>query len=110
MMPYPFVQLRIYSEQPIESVAAELSDKLFAGVPFAEKELGLFDEVPAMRLRGNPLGLFIAIHGQDGEYVLVIKPTPKALRKQDIPHVDISDYVAELVRTIGSWRVELPKT
>jgi hypothetical protein len=70
----------------------------------------LFDEVPALRLRGNPLGLFIAIHGQEGEYVLLIRPTPKALRGQETSDVNISDYVAGLVRAIGSWRVELPKT
>jgi hypothetical protein len=109
-MPYPFAQIRIYSEHPIEAVAAELSDKIFSGLAFCDKEFGLFDEVPAMRLRGCPLGLFIAIHGQEGEYVLVIQPTPKAMREQDMPHADISDYVAGLARSIADWRIEIPKT
>ena len=108
-MPYPYAQVRIYSEESIESVAGLLSERLFGGVAFGDRELELFEDVPALRLLGTFLGLFVAIHGQKGEYVLLMQPTPQALRVQDASHVDISDYVAELARAISSWRVEVPK-
>ena len=109
-MQYPYAQVRIYSEEPIEGVAAKISEKLFGGMAFGDKELGLFEEVPSLRLLGDFLGLFVAIHGQDGEYVLLIRPTPQSLRGQEGSHVNISDYVAELVRAVARWRVEVPKT
>jgi hypothetical protein len=107
---YPYANVLIYSTETIEEVAALLSQKLFDEIPFSGKELGLFEEVPALRLEGDFLGLFVAIHGYEGQYVLQLEPSPKALRGQaNFLHSDISNYVAELIRSSTSWRVEVPK-
>ena len=105
----PFARVRIFADDSLERVADVLSEKLFARVPFGGSELGLFDEVPALRLEGDFLGLFVAVHGEKGEYVLLIQPTPKSLRGKKFLDADISNYLAGLVRSIGLWRVEVPK-
>ena len=71
----------------------------------------MFDEVPALRLEGDFLGLFVAVHGLEGDYILLIKPKPYALRdvRSEVLLSDISNYVAELVRSASEWHVEVPK-
>jgi hypothetical protein len=108
-MQFPYAQVRIYADESIEQVAYALSEKLFGGVAFGGGDIGLFEEVPSLRLQGHFLGLFVALHGSNGEYVLLICPAPKSIRGLKGTDAVISDYVAELVRSIGRWRVEVPK-
>jgi hypothetical protein len=105
---YPYAQIRIYASESLEEVAAILSEKLFGNVPFGDKELGIFEEVPGIRLKGNFLGLFVALHGFDGEYTLLVQPTPAALRGlADTRHVNLGHYIAFLVKSLERWRVEV---
>jgi len=91
-------------------VAAVLSERLFGQIPFGGRDLALFDEVPALRLEGDFIGLFVAIHGEGGEYILLLRPKPKTLRGQgEVLYTDFSNYIAELVRSLEMWRVEVPK-
>lgn len=109
MILYPFAIIRILSSNPLDTVAAALSKNLFNGVPFSGRELALCDEVPAVRLEGNYLGLSVVLHGMDGEYILSLRPRPSALRNLEsgIP-TDVSAYLAHLVRGVG-FQVQIPK-
>ena len=109
MIVYPCARVRIYTNEPLATVASFLSEQLFSRLPFGVKELAMFDEVPALRLEGNVMGLFVAVHGYSGEYTLVIEPTAKTMSDEHGVPTDISNYVALLIRLTANWRVEIPK-
>ena len=109
MILYPHAKVRIYSNDSIESIAIILSENIFCGIPFGGGDLGIFDEVPALRLERYYLGLFVALHGYQGEYTLLIKPNPERVALTDGVMTDISNYVASMIRATGLWRVEVPK-
>ena len=58
---YPYAQITIEGKSTLEEVAAIVSETLFAGIPFGDKELGLFEEVPGLRLKGKFSGLFVGL-------------------------------------------------
>jgi hypothetical protein len=101
---YPYVQIRIEGNDSLEEVAAILSDKLFGGIPFGDKDLGLFEEVPGLRLKRQLLGLFVGLHGFDGNYTLIMQPTSSATIP-GLQHVNISNYIASLLSGLGRWNV-----
>jgi len=109
MIIYPHAKVRIHSEESLEKVASILSEKLFGGLPFGGKDLRIFDEVPALRLEGNFLGLFVAVLGYRGEYELIVEPRPDAMTGETGFPMDIGNYIAQMVRSIADWRVEIPK-
>lgn len=109
MIKYPHAQVIIETDKSLEDTAALLSQKLFCGVPFGDKHLGLFEEVPGLRLLGSFLELFVAIHGFEGSYTLLLKPKALLLPDQKTEDVDISNYVAELARSIG-FKCFVPST
>jgi hypothetical protein len=106
---YPHATVWIHTEESLEKVTSILSEKFFGGLSFGGKDLRIFDEVPALRLEGNFLGLFVAVHGYPGEYALIIQPRPDTMRGKHGFPMDISNYIALMVQSIADWRVEIPK-
>jgi hypothetical protein len=110
MNDYPFSKIVIETSEPIESMATKLSELLFDGRQFCYDETGFFEEVPAMRLQSDFLGLVVAVHGGDGLYELLIQPHPNHLRKtQSWTMANISLYVACILEDTADWKVEVAK-
>jgi hypothetical protein len=55
------------SELPIKELGALLSERIFAGISFVGLEEGILDEIPAMRLERDFLGLRVILGGRPGK-------------------------------------------
>ncbi len=101
---YPYVQIRIEGRDSLEEVAEVLSDSLFGGIPFGDKDLGLFEEVPGLRLSKKILGLFVGLHGFDGNYTLIMQPS-SLMNLPDHQLANISNYITSLLHELGRWDI-----
>jgi hypothetical protein len=99
------------SKSNLQITAGVISDHLLAGVPFGNEQRGLREEVPAVALTKDVLGLTFVLYGEcDGERcVFSLEAMPgKALHKQfhaDSKTVDIGKWLAQLIRTIPEFTV-----
>jgi hypothetical protein len=65
---------------PLREVAKLLSEELFAGVRFTGKDEGIWDEVTAIRLERDFLGLRVVLGGSEvAGYTLEVDTTMSAL-------------------------------
>ena len=72
----PAAYVEFKSDLPLAGLAAQLSTKLFADIPFVGENDGIWDEVPALRLEKRFLGLEVVIGGNpgmEGGYTLQIE-------------------------------------
>src|SRR4030095_9253622 len=106
------------SRLPLGEVAKLLSREIFAGIQFTGLNEGIWDEVPAMRLEQDFLGLRVVVGGgadERGSYTLEIEAAdfpwakiPEAHSQEAV--CDISDYVRELLKGITSINLTTPRT
>jgi hypothetical protein len=118
------VLLRAYvdfvSQQSLHEVGTEIAKACFGGGEFVGETEGIWDEVPAVRLDRNPLGLEITLGGSPGEaggYTLEVSsrdplggPLPEDPESCLEVICDFSRYLAALVERIpgvvvrpGAW-------
>jgi hypothetical protein len=92
-------------------VAAVLSRELFGATSFVGEGTGLRDEVPALALQRDFLGMIVVLHGYGGEdgYSLEMETRPSWLARID-PNDSGADAldISTLCRTIdrGSGRIQ----
>jgi hypothetical protein len=95
--PYAFVDFQC--SDTLRVLAVRLSQGLFAGIEVVGENTGIWDEVPAMRLATDFLGLSVELGGDDGNFALHIEPRdfPWELVPQEedaTASVDLAGYVA----------------
>jgi hypothetical protein len=104
----PAAFVNFVSDRTLEDLASEFSDRLFAGIPFVGRDEGIWDEVPAVRLRDRFLGLEIVLGGtvgKDGGFSV------EAMVADWEPHIavtgraDFSEFVAYLLGGIRDVRI-----
>lgn len=99
--------------RPLPELAAVLSQRLFAGLPFIGLQEGLWDEVPALRLAGEYLGLRVELGGEPGEtggFTLQLEPLDfpwEELGEEETrtANVDLSAYVRRLLSAVEGLRL-----
>ena len=104
------------SRLPLLETAKLLSDEVFAGIQFTGLDEGIWDEVPAMRLNRDFLGLRVVVGGGSDEkrsYTLEIEAFDFPWSK--IPEVDsqaaicdLSEYIREQLKEIKDIEVKSP--
>jgi hypothetical protein len=102
MLPYLAAFVHFVSALSLDDVARLLSTRLFGGIPFVGREEYLRDEVPALRLEREVLGLDVVVHGFGGDegYTLDVEPhdypwTGNQATAQN--QVDLTAYVRSLL-------------
>jgi hypothetical protein len=113
LITYPFAEIMIRGDESLDEVAEILSQEVFSGIRFSGKDLGIFDEVPAVRLEDFPLGLLVVLSGYPGKYFLLLQPTHTtsgSFGVQDLKELQISNYLATCIRGLGRWNVTTTKT
>ena len=105
------------SRLPLIEIAKLLSREIFAGIQFTGLNEGIWDEVPAMRLDQDFLGLRVVVGGGADEkrsYTLEIEAAdfpwsaiPEAHSQEAI--CDIFDYVRELLKRVTSINMTAPR-
>jgi hypothetical protein len=113
LSPYAFVDFRCPGE--LKDVAHKVSQHLFGGIEFVGENTGIWDEVPAVRLRARILGMEIELGGCNGEYILQIDTVgvPWAeIPTEEHPksHADLSGYVAYLLEQLDGVEMLPPVT
>jgi hypothetical protein len=111
MILYPMALVRIRTAQALEQVGEILSKRLFGGIPFGPDESGSFEEVPALRLQNDLLGLRVALHGHPGLYILELRETAESVHRdseRDLLIMDISNYVIHAIGFVDAWRMDVP--
>jgi len=98
------------SPQPLHEVGNEIASVCFGGGEFVGENEGIWDEIPAVRLNRDPLGLEIALGGAPGEaggYTLEVSsrdplggPLPEDPASILEAICDFSKYLAALVARI----------
>ncbi len=96
-------------------LASKLSERLFGGIPFEGENEGIWDEVPALRLSRDILGLRVEIGGRPGDqggYTLQVEavdfPWESVQPGQEAQAVaDLSDFVAHRLRQIDGVRLKV---
>src|SRR5437773_2401491 len=94
---------------PLDGLAQLLSERIFAGIPFTGENTGIWDEVPALRLARDFLGLRVELGGSPDPasgYTLQIEPFdfPWDQISADLEKecsVDLSDYVRFLLSRVN---------
>jgi hypothetical protein len=109
MIHYPCASVLLDSPETLEQVAKKLSERLFCSIAFVADDSGTFEEVPALRLEKNFLGLDIVLHGFDGNYTLYLEPVRESWLFGS-KYTDVSDYVAALIKPLGLEQVTVPET
>ena len=100
----PSAYVDFTSKRSLEDIGAELSRRLFAGVPFVGLGEGIWDEVPAMRLAERFMGLQVELGGHagdDGGYTLQVEvpdfPWHLVGRGQANARVDLTGFLQHLL-------------
>lgn len=106
------------SPMPLEDLAPQVSDALFGGIAFVGKDEGIWDEVPAMRLANDVMGLRVILGGtagDDGGFTLEIEPAK--FPWDQVPDdagsnvvCDVSEYMKLVVAQIDGVRITPPST
>lgn len=104
----PFAYVDFTSPNTLESVARELSARVFAGIPFVGLNEGLWDEVPAVRLAQRFMGLEVELGGAPGAehgYTLQVEapdfPWERIKRdEQPAARVDLTGHLEYLLSGI----------
>jgi hypothetical protein len=105
-MIYLVCNLPIWSNKSLEEVAEIVSSRVLAGIPFIGRDEYIYDEVPAIYAKQNPLGLRIILQGHGGQhgYTLTMHPADYPLEAEPGPDEeskgDITDYIASLLKDI----------
>jgi hypothetical protein len=99
------------SKWNLRITGSEISDRLFAGLQFSEEISGLREEVPAVRLEKEVLGLVFVLHGvsEGGQFWFTLEANPgssvfQQLRDQS-RSVDIGEWLARLIDAVPGFRV-----
>lgn len=72
-IPFLCGSVLIESKLSLEALAEVLSSRLFRGLPFIGKEKNLYEEIPAIYIDGNFLGLSVILSGgQESGYQLEV--------------------------------------
>jgi hypothetical protein len=94
---------KLKSQLPIEEVAKIISHKFLGGVEFGDRDLQIYDNVPAL-LIDQLLGLRIILHeyGETNEsegYILSLQPLiyPRGVEKE---YVRLHSYLAEVLKIV----------
>lgn len=93
----------IYTSLTLDELGTLLSERVFGGIEFGGKDLGLCDEVPAVRLERRFLGLYVILYGGDGEYALSVDQRADDIPAEEIgqdDYVNLDDHLAFLVGRI----------
>ena len=101
---------------PLLELASVLSVCLFAGIAFVGGDEGNWDEVPALRLENDFLGLRVELGGEPGEaggYTLQVQPVefPWELIESGKGHeiqVDLSGYLSFLLERVEGVKLRPP--
>ncbi len=96
-------------------LASKLSERLFGGIQFEGENEGIWDEVPALRLSRDILGLRVEIGGCPGDqggYTLQVEtvdfPWESVQPGQEAQAVaDLSGFVAHRLRQIDGVRLKV---
>ncbi len=106
-MPFLHACVHVASDEPLESVGRRISAAVLAGLPFGGREEFIYDEVPAIYVREQVLGLRVILQGLGGEhgyYLEVHTTTPitssEGLVDSIAERVDVSENVACLLRSV----------
>ena len=57
--------LNFYSSLSLENLGSVISDAMFSGLSFGGREKNIYDEVPAIFIDSQPLGLKVVLSGND---------------------------------------------
>jgi len=92
-----FVDFR--STESLESVEVQISEHLFGGISFGGREESLRDEVPALRMMRDVLGLRVIVHGYAGAegHTVEVEARPsvvKGVPPDQREVVGLSEFVA----------------
>lgn len=104
----PSAYVDFTSPNSLDSVARDLSTRLFAGIPFVGLGEGLWDEVPAMKLARRFMGLEVELGGSPGPehgYTLQVEapdfPWERIERAdQAAARADLTGYLQHLLSSI----------
>ncbi len=87
----------------MEELADLLSKAVFGEIPFGGLDFCICEEVPAVFLMSDFLGLKVILQGYGGEagYAISISPNVDFDVNDHLYEVNISNYVASLIKRIG---------
>jgi hypothetical protein len=96
------------SDRSLEDLATELSIRLFGGIPFVGRDEGIWDEIPALRLKQRFLGLEVVLGGTAGNgggYSLeaLVANMPAGVPATE--RADLSEFLGHLLAEIDGVRV-----
>lgn len=119
------VWLRAYvdfvSPQPLHEIGREIARVCFGGGEFVGENEGIWDEIPAVRLDRNPLGLEVTLGGAQvdgGGYTYTLQvssrdplggPLPQGPESNLEAICDFSQYLAALVERIPGVEIRPPE-
>ncbi|GFR38657.1 hypothetical protein PRECH8_19530 [Insulibacter thermoxylanivorax] len=103
-IPFLVGKVVMQSNLEIEEVGDILSQALFGGIKFVDKELSVYDEVPAMILSAPILGFDVTLQGckgfgEDEGYVLEIIPNAE-IRDVDRETMNLDFHLTRLLMDV----------
>lgn len=100
--PYIFCSVNFIYKGTITEAGEKISEKLFGGIPFGGLEEHICEEVPAVYIKPQILGLEIVIQGYGGQegYNLGMHLDYEVEYPEDYTDVDISLLVKERLSNI----------
>jgi hypothetical protein len=101
-LPYLIGNAIIKSDLSIEDVGEIISNKMFGGLKFGGKELNIHEEIPAIFIQNDILGLQIVLDGypglnEDDGYSLSISPGSN-FPQGDTDNINMDDFLRELLK------------
>lgn len=106
-----FLEADIYlkSSKSLEEVGAILSKELFGGLPFGGRENYIRDEIPAIYIEPEIMGMEIILVGGDidGITILQIRPSDNITNEEiiDSSNGNLSEYLKFMLRSIEGIKI-----
>jgi len=111
MLSLPFLRcgLRIVSDMSIEEVGELISRKLFGGLSFGGKEDYICEEIPAIYIKKQLLGIRIILNGfpgKNGGYILDLVSDFEYPKNTKYEEVDLKKYIAVALGDIEGLEID----
>ena len=110
-IPFFTCALPIQSDKSLEEVGEILSRVLFGGLPFGGKDKFIRDEIPAIYIDQDLIGLRVILYGYGGEdgFILEIYPSSHidSLQNDEYSEYKLDRYIANILRNVQGIKVDI---
>lgn len=112
-IPFFTCALSLQSDKSIEEVGEILSKVLFGGLPFGGKDEFIRDEIPAIYINEDIIGLNVVLYGYGGENGFILEAYPsfklEGLEPGEYDEFKLDRYFTSLLSNVKGIKVDFEK-